>query len=266
MGIFIVTFRETLEAAIIIGIIFSVLKVFWVEKKKKRYISLWIILWIIMSFFFAAWFQYFFWWFEGKTEKIYEWVLMLLASIMITQFLLWTNKNFSNIGKKIKQSVEYIVTTWQLWMLSLLAFVSVVREWVETVIFLNALNFSFVGPDIYFALGGIIWAIIISYILFFSLQKINIREVLVYTNIMFIFVAGWLLAHAIVEFQWAWVLPTFIKPLFDLSPVLSESEWFWAILKASISYDANPSLMAFVSWIIYLWFFWWYVFWRRKKY
>lgn len=40
MAIFIVTFRETLEAAIIIGLIFSMLKVFGVEQKRKRYITL----------------------------------------------------------------------------------------------------------------------------------------------------------------------------------------------------------------------------------
>jgi high-affinity Fe2+/Pb2+ permease len=40
MGIFIITFRETLEAAIIIGLIFSMLRVFGVEKKRKRYITL----------------------------------------------------------------------------------------------------------------------------------------------------------------------------------------------------------------------------------
>jgi len=77
MSIFIVTFRETLEAAIIIGLIFSMLKVFGVENKKKRYISLGIILGIIMSFFFAWGFQYFFWGFEGKTEKVYEFIVQL---------------------------------------------------------------------------------------------------------------------------------------------------------------------------------------------
>ncbi len=40
MQFFIVTFRETLEAAIIIGLIFSMLKVFDIETKKKRYITL----------------------------------------------------------------------------------------------------------------------------------------------------------------------------------------------------------------------------------
>jgi high-affinity Fe2+/Pb2+ permease len=54
MAIFIVTFRETLEAAIIIGLIFSMLNVFGVEKKRKRYITIGIVLGIIMSFFFAG--------------------------------------------------------------------------------------------------------------------------------------------------------------------------------------------------------------------
>ena len=264
MAIFIVTFRETLEAAIIIGLIFSMLKVFGVEQKRKRYITLWIVLWIIMSFIFAAWFDYFFGWFQWATEKIYEWVLMILASAMITQFLIWTNANFKNIGSKIKKTVEHIVTSGQLWMLSILAFASVVREWVETVIFLNALEFSFIGADIWLALGWVFAAIVVSYILFFSIQKINISKVLKVTNVMFILVAWGLLAHGIVEFQWAGVLPTIVKPLFDLSGVLSESEWLWAILKAGFSYDANPSLIAFVAYVIYLAWFGYYFFGRKK--
>lgn len=264
MAIFIVTFRETLEAAIIIGLIFSMLKIFGVEKNKKRYITLWIILGIVMSFFFAAGFEYFFWGFTGKTEKIYEWVLMILASIMITQFLIWTNTNFKNVGKQIKKTVENIVTSGQLWMLSILAFASVVREWVETVIFLNALNFSLVSWDIWLALAGVFWAIIISYILFFSIQKVNISKVLRVTNIMFILVAWGLLAHGIVEFQGAWVLPTIVKPFFDLSWILSENQGIGAILKAWLSYDANPSLIAFSAYVMYLVWFGYYFFWRKK--
>ena len=53
---------------------------------------------------------------------------MIFACAMITQFLVWTNSNFKNIGKRLKKSVEQIVTSGQLWMLSILAFASVVRE------------------------------------------------------------------------------------------------------------------------------------------
>ena len=265
MAIFIVTFRETLEAAIIIGLIFSMLRIFGVERKRKRYITLWILLWIVMSFLFAAWFEHLLGWFEWKTEKIYEGILMIVACVMITQFLIWTNKNFQNIWKKIKKTVEHIVTTNQLWMLSILAFASVVREWVETVIFLNALEFSLISSDIYLALAWVFWAIILSYVLFFTIQKVNVAKVLRYTNVLFILVAWGLLAHGIVEFQWAGVMPTIIKPLFDLSPILSEKEGIGALLKAWFSYDANPSLIAFVAYIMYLVWFGYYFFFRNKK-
>gem|GEM_PF-2483955 len=43
MAIFIVTFRETLEAAIIIGLIFSMLKTFGAQEKSKTYIFLGIV-------------------------------------------------------------------------------------------------------------------------------------------------------------------------------------------------------------------------------
>lgn len=264
MQFFIVTFRETLEAAIIIGLIFSMLKIFGVEKKRKRYISLGVILGIVMSFIFAGVFQRFLWGFSWATEKIYEWILMLVACAMITQFLIWTNSNFKNIGTKIKKSVEHIVTTWQLWMLSILAFASVVREWVETVIFFHALDFSLASNDIWFAIAWVIGAVILSYILFFTIQKIDVSKVLKYTNILFILVAWGLLAHGIVEFQGAGVLPTIVKPLFDLSSVLSEKEGIGAILKAAFSYDANPSLIAFVAYVTYIVWFWYYFFFRKK--
>ncbi len=154
-----------------------------------------------MSFFFAGGFEYYFGGFEGKTKKLYEGILMILACAMITQFLIWSNSSFKNIGKTVRKSLKHIVTTGQLWMLSVLAFTSVVREGVETVIFFNALDFSLASSDTFFAIAGVFGAIMLSLILFFSIQKINVAKVLQYTNILFILIAGGLLAHGIVEFQ-----------------------------------------------------------------
>ncbi len=252
MQFFIVTFRETLEAAIIIGLIFSMLRVFGVQKKKKRYITVGIIVGIVMSFLFALGFQQLFWGFEWKVEKLYEGILMFLACGLITQFLVWTNTNFKDIGTKLKKSVEKIVSSGQLWMLSFLAFASVVREGVETVIFFNALGFSLLSNDTWYAIIGVFAAIGVSYILFFTIKQVDISRVLRYTNVLFILVAWGLLAHGIVELQGAGVIPTVIKPVFDLSGILSETEWIGAILKASLSYDANPSLIAFVAYVLYV--------------
>jgi high-affinity Fe2+/Pb2+ permease len=88
--------------------------------------------------------------------------------------------------------------------------------------------------------------------LFFTIKKVNVAKVLRVTNVLFILVAGGLLAHGIVEFQGANIIPTIMKPLFDLSGVLSEKEGIGAILKAGLSYDANPSLIAFTAYVMYI--------------
>jgi high-affinity iron transporter len=253
LAIFLVTFRETLEASIIVGLVFSLLQVFWISNFRKRYIGFWIFVWILGSVIFAIMFQYLFGGFEWTSEKIYEGILMILGCVFITRFIIWTHSHFNNIWSNIKKVSEQFKSSNQLWFLSVLVALSVLREWVETVIFLNALSFSSEKIEIIFAALWIVWALIISWFLYASLKKIKLQKLLVITNIFFIFIAGWLLAHGIIEFQEAWILPNFINPLYDISSILSEKQGLWSILKAAVHYDSNPSLLSFLAYIIYMW-------------
>ena len=180
---------------------------------------------------------------------------MFIAFIMISHLLLWSNKNSSKIKSQIKTKVKNAIMKKELLILFIIAFVSVVREWVETVIFLNALDLSLNTSSMTLWILGIVSAIALSFVIFLSLKKIKISYLFKFTNFLLLLIAWGLLAHSIVEFQWAWILPTFIKPLFDLSAVLSEKEWIGSFLKAMFSYDANPSLIAVIAYITYMvWF------------
>jgi len=253
MTSFIITFRETLEAALVVGLLLSLVNAFYKQFGKAHlYIIYWVIAWIVFSFIFSYAFNSFLWGFGWKTEKVYEWILMIAAFLMISHLLLWTNKNSKKISEQIKTKVESALLKSELWVIATIAFFSVVREWVETVIFLNALNVSADEGSILLWILGIIIAIILSVILFFSLKKINITAIFKTTNVLLLLIAAWLLAHGIVEFQGAGWLPTFVKPLFDLSGVLSEKEWLGSFLKAMFWYDANPSLIAVIAYFTYL--------------
>ncbi len=252
MAIFLVTFRETLEASIIVGLIYSMLQVFGVSTKRKRYIAYGIAAWVLWSILFAITVTYLLGSFEGTTEQIYEWVLMVLACILITRFILWTQHHFRNIWSNVKKLSETFKQSGQLWLLTFLVWLSVLREGVETVIFLNALSFSSQKWEIFLAFIWILWALIVSMILYKSLKKVKIQKLLYISNIFFIFIAGWLLAHGIVEFQEAWILPEFINPLYNLSWILSEKEGIGSILKASVHYDADPSLLSFMWYFAYM--------------
>lgn len=266
MSAFIITLRETLEAAIIIGIIFSLLKAFWIDWSRKIYVIYGIILWIISSFLFSFAIESLFWEFEWKIEKMYEWILMLVAAAMITHFIIWTNAHFKNIGTKLKKWIQTSLEPWKIWVLTILAFVSVIREWVETVIFLKSAEFAGLSGGIFYALGWFFSACAIALVIFFIIKSINISNVIKATNVIFVLLWAGLLSHAVSEFEWAWILPKIMKPLFDLnSTFLSEKNGIWALLKAALSYDADPSLLAFSLYIGYILIISYILFFRRRE-
>ena len=265
MNIFLVTFREALEASLIIGLIFSLLQAFGIVKNKRIYIFLGVGLWVCVSIILAWVIIQFFWEFEGRGEQIYEGSLMLLASLMITHFIIWTNSHFSQLWTKIKKSIDRYITSWEIWILTFLAFVSVLREGVETAIFLGALDFKFWNIDILYALWGILTAVIFSYILYTYIKKLNLIHIIQTTNVLFFLIAAGLFAHAIWEFQEAQLLPIFREHLFDISTFLPDSQWFGSFLKASISYNSSPSLLSCVGYMGYIGIVSYILFFKRKN-
>ena len=243
---FLITFREGLEAAVLVGILLSALRFFNAQKKS-------FVIWsgvgagIVASFLFAWVFTVFTSGFEGVNEKVYEGILMFAAAGIIIHMVFWMKKYAANIREKLTKKVELSITNNDLWSLGALAMVSVMREGIETVIFMKALIVqSETSNAIVSGALGIIAAVSLAVIIFTGLKKLPLKKFFHFTSLFLIFVAAGLLAHGIVEFQGAKWIPTFIKPLYDLSPILSEKEGLGAILKALFGYDANPSLIAVV--------------------
>ncbi len=249
---FLITFREGLEAAVIVGILFSALRVF---NDKKQNLLLWagVLAGVVASIAFAWVFETFLGGFSGSAEKIYEGTLMLMAFGVITHMILWMNKTSKNLKKELTDKVQKAFEKKEIWFLVALAFTSVVREGIETVIFLKAISVqSSQGVSAWGASLGIIAAIGLGLAIYFGMKTFPVKKFFHVTGVLLIFIAAGLLAHGIVEFQGAEVLPTFIKPLFDLSPLLSEEKGLGSVLKAIFGYDANPSLLAVLAYGMYL--------------
>lgn len=91
MTAFIITFRESLEAGVIVGILFSILASFH-AMKHAWFVWGGVILGIICSILFYFAFTFLGNGFSGASEKIYEGVLMIGASILITHMVFWMRK------------------------------------------------------------------------------------------------------------------------------------------------------------------------------
>lgn len=249
---FIITFRESLEAGVIVGLMFAILRSYQ-ALKQSHYIWIGVIAGIITSLLLAWAFNVFLGGFEGKNEKIYEGFLMLGACALITHLVFWMAKHGRLIKQKLETKMKDVLESKTLWMLSVIVFFSVIREGIETVIFFQAIDVQADGQASWIGAGlGVIIAVILSYLIYKGSAKIKLQKFFQISSLLLIFIAAGLLAHGIVEFQGAGWLPTYIKPLFDLSPILSEKEGLGALLKALFRYDANPSLIAVMAYIGYL--------------
>ena len=185
---FIITFRETLEAALIIGIILGYLA----KTKQTRYnnvVYLGIVSGIVASILVALLFSGVTGELTGNAEYIFEGLTMLLGALLLTTMILWMMKQ-KHISKELREKIKIKLAKTQRLGLFFLVFVSIFREGVETVIFLGAASFISTDNTLIGALLGIIGAILLGYFMFVGSKKINLKKFFSYLQWTKIFLLG----------------------------------------------------------------------------
>jgi len=260
---FIITSRETLEAALVIGIVLAYLT----KSDNRRYVKtvyFGILVGIVLSGIAAVIFSLVAGGFEGRAEGIFEGFTMLIAAILLTTMILWMLRQ-RQIAKKIEGQVHHHITkakfnnTFALGLF-LLIVIAILREGAETVIFFSALNYSS-GISVFGALLGVIVAIVVGYLFFISAVKINIKKLFTISSIILILFAAGLVAHGVHELQEVALIPYVIEEVWDINPavavegsypLLHERGIIGSFLKGLLGYNGNPSLLEVLFYIGYL--------------
>lgn len=259
---FLVTSRETLEASLVVGIVLAYLdRTNNHQYKKSVYygIGFGIVSSIIAAFLFGLLANGF----QGRTEQIFEGATMLIGAFLLTTMIFWMMQQ-RHIAKEIESKVhDYIVqpnTMFSNLGIFMLVSVAIIREGVETVIFLNAANYAngvnFIGGSL-----GILSAVLISYIFFVSARKINLKKIFNISSILLILFAAGLTAHGVHEFEEAGLVSGIITPLYDINPaintdgnypLLHEKGLIGSYMKGLFGYNGNPSLSEVIGYVGYL--------------
>jgi len=250
---FLVTSRETLEASLVVGIVLAYLNKTNNQNYKKT-VYYGIAFGILASIFSAVVFTVFAGGFEGRAEEIFEGTTMLIGAFLLTTMILWMMQQ-RHIAKEIEGKVEkHLMGSQPLFShlgIFMLIFIAIIREGIETVIFLNAINYAsginFIGGTL-----GIIAAIIVGYLFFISTKKINLKRLFNISSILLILFAAGLVAHGIHEFEEAGVVNGIVAPLFDVNNILNEKGIFGSFLKGLFGYNGNPSLLEVIAYVSYL--------------
>jgi len=192
---------------------------------------------------------------QAPYEQYFEGSAMLIAAAVVTWMLFWMRRQSMALRGELHARLERTLTEGTAFGLALLAFSAVIREGLETSIFLVGQATSLRGeaPSIVLgALIGLAGAIAIGWIFYTGSRRIDLRSFFRWTGIGLIFIAAGLLSQAMHELIEVGVIPFGSQTAYDLSRVLPDASGIGQFLRAVLGYSAAPEITTLGVHIAYL--------------
>lgn len=250
-----ITIREGLEAFLIVGILVG-----YLTKVQRPQFKLHV--WIgtaaalVVSVLLAIAFRYLAFQFEGAAAELFEATVALLAVGVLTWMVLWMQKQSRGIKGELEHQVDAAISSGQAFALASLAFVSVLREGVETALFLSALLVTSGDAQLFpGAILGLVIAAGITYLLFRSAIRLNLRNFFIATGILLILIAAGLVGHSVMALQEIGWLPFGTNIAWNLEAFISNEGLTGRLLHAFVGYEAAPTILMVAAYLLYVTFF-----------
>ena len=267
---YLLSLREGLEAALIIGIVLGA-----VSKIRRNDLApaVWLgtLIAIIVSILTAVILTSFGLSLEETAEQIFEGITMLIAAGILTWMIFWMSKQARFLKSELEAGVNKAAASTGKRAVFWLAFMAVVREGVELAFFITAAFFagdqSQVTSNIIQTLAGTILglgtAALLGWTLFATTVRLDLRRFFQVTGILLILFAAGLVAHGVHEFNEVGWIPAVVEHVWDMNVVLDETSLLGQLLRTLFGYNGNPSLTEIIAYFAYLIVV--SIFWRREN-
>ena len=205
IGPYLLTFREVLEAAMIIAIILA-----YLNKTQRGFLSRYVWYGVVFSIVLSLILGVSSWLLYGAIPKsaqvLFEGGAALLAVVVLTTMIFWMATKGREIRTEIEQRVKAIATGGAVLGLVSFSFIVVFREGLETVVFLMPFLVDNAGSTLIGAVLGIGSALILSFAIFVFGMRINLNKFFYYSSLLLILLAGGLFGYGVHELIEYWKL------------------------------------------------------------
>jgi len=206
MAELIIVFREVLEGALIVGILYTYLNK---TNQSDAIVRLWqgVVAAIAASVLGSFLFQIFADGFQGNSAKLFEGIVMILAAAILGTVIVWMAKN-RNIAEDLKEKADEALSSDRVgYGIFALSFISVFREGIETILFLYGVMVKEGGLNIVLSLIGAGLGLGVALLIFVQGRKVPLKTFFNVTSILLIFVAAGMFTYGVHELESAKVIP-----------------------------------------------------------
>jgi high-affinity iron transporter len=251
-----ITLREGLEAALIVAIVLGYLKRL---RREGDFAPVWLgtgtavgISLVAGMVVFATVGEL-----EGRAEEITEGVVAFAATGVLTWMIFWMGRQARFIKGELEAKVDAAVVAGSSIALASIAFVAVLREGMETTLFLLSTGVG-TESNISRFVGGVIGlsvAVMLGYFVYRGSRKVNLRVFFRVTGGLIILFAAGLLAKGVHEFQEAGLFGTLNKHVYDVSSVTAlnpDAGTFGEFLSGLFGWAPDPSVEMIGVYVLFL--------------
>ena len=192
-------------------------------------------------------------------EQLFEGGTLLVAAAVVTWMLFWMRRQSASVGTQLRAAVERVMSGGGAWGLAALAFTAVIREGLETALFLagQATTASHAGDlgalsVLVGAVVGLAGAVAFGYVFYRGSRRIDLSGFFRWTGIGLIFIASGLLSQAVHEFVEIGIVPVGRETAYDISAILPHEQGIGQFLRALLGYSSTPEVATLVVYVAYL--------------
>jgi high-affinity iron transporter len=250
LGTALLVFREVLEAALIVSIVFAATRG---VPKRGAWISAGIGAGVIGAILVALFADVIAGAVSGIGQELFNASVLLAAVAMIGWHAIWMASHGKELALEMKTVGSAVQTgSRPLSALMIVVAIAVLREGSEVVLFLYGQSAG--GADAFALAGGIALGVVggvaVGFLLYFGLLGIPMRYFFSATNGLMLLLAAGLASQAAAFLIQADVLPPLGQRVWDVSAVLSNTSMVGKTLHTLIGYDAQPTGMQVLFYLV----------------
>lgn len=200
---FLLTLRETLEASLIVAIVYAYLKR---SEQTDLLSSMWcgVLVGVVASSASGVLIWFAFGNLSGPAEALFEGITAIVAVVVLSSMIYWMATRGKTLKAELERQVKAIATTGEKLAMTSFVFVFVLREGLETVLFLTPFLLTDAFGTVVGGLVGLLSSLVLAYLIFSVGVRIDVRRFFYFTSIFLVLMAGGLAGsgvHELVEYS-----------------------------------------------------------------